>query len=281
MTESQLSTDAAADRQYTMGYDEDFRQLLNRRSAKTHAAYLLPHLQTGQSVLDFGCGPGTISLGLAEAVDPGELHGIDLEDSQIALARAAAASGGHGNVTFHVGDAKDLPFDDDAFDVAHCHAVLMHIPDLAAALAEIRRVLKPGGIIACREAIIASSFLEPGSAEIDRAWAVFTQLLAANGGHPQLGRELKAALLSAGFEKVHPSFSFDSFGTNDDVEFLFGFIVDWFHSPAVVEAAIKYGLSTAEEFERGREALEAWRKSPGAVGSVGFGECLAAKPGPA
>lgn len=261
-----------------MGYDEDFRQLLNRRSAKTHAAYLLPHLRAGQTVLDFGCGPGTISLGLAEAVEPGELHGIDLEDSQIALARAAAAAGGHGNVTFHVGDAKDLPFDDATFDVAHCHAVLMHIPDIAAALAEIRRVLKPGGVIACREAIIASSFLEPGSAEIDRAWEVFAQLLAANGGHPQLGRELKSALLAAGFEGIRPGFSFDSFGTDDDVEFLFGFIVDWFHSPPVVAAAIKYGLSTAEKFERGRDALEAWRNSPGAVGSIGFGECLAAKP---
>lgn len=273
-----MSKDSAPDGRYTMGYDEDFRQLLNRRSARTHAAYLLPHLRAGQTVLDFGCGPGTISLGLAQAVDPGKLHGVDMEETQIALARSAAESGGHENVAFHVGNINDLPFEDATFDVAHCHAVLMHIPDIATALAEVHRVLKPGGTIACREAIVASSFLEPGSAEIDRAWGVFTKLLAANGGHPQLGRELKQQLLDAGFEEIRPAFSFDSFGTDADVEFFHGFIVDWFHSPAVVEAAIKYSLSTAEEFERGRDALEAWRTSPGAVGSIGFGECLATKP---
>ncbi len=273
-----MSTDSASDRNYTMGYDEDFRQLLNRRSARTHAAYLLPHLRPGQTVLDFGCGPGTISLGLAQAIEPGHLHGVDMEETQIGLARSAAESGGHGNVTFQVGNVNELPFADGTFDVAHCHAVLMHIPDTAAALAEVRRVLKPGGTIACREAIVASSFLEPGSAEIDRAWAVFTELLSANGGHPELGRELKAALLAAGFEQIRPAFSFDSFGTDHDVEFFHGFIVDWFHSPPVVDAAIKHGLSTAGEFERGRDALEAWRRSPGAVGSIGFGECLATKP---
>ena len=65
---------------YTMGYTEEFLQLLDRRSAKTHASYLLPHLEPGMRVLDFGCGPGTISVGLAMAVDPGELHGIDMEE---------------------------------------------------------------------------------------------------------------------------------------------------------------------------------------------------------
>lgn len=273
-----MSETTSTSAEYTMGYSEEFRQMLNRRSARTHAAYLLPHLSSGQKLLDFGCGPGTISVGLAQAVEPGELHGIDMEESQIDLARAAAAAGGHANATFHVGDVTELPFEDDTFDVAHCHAVLMHIPDTSAALAEVRRVLKPGGIIACREAIVASSFLEPGSAEIDRAWAVFANLLSANDGHPQLGKELKATLLRAGFEQIRPSFSFDSFGSDGDVEFFYGFIVDWFHSPAVVEAAIKHGLTTAEEFERGRAALQAWRDSPGAVGSIGFGECLAEKP---
>lgn len=139
----------------------------------------------------------------------------------------------------------------------------MHIPDTAAALAEVRRVLKPGGIIACREAIVASSFLDPGSAEIDRAWTVSSNLLSAYGGHPELGKELKGVLLAAGFEQVRPRFSFECSGTDDDVDFFHGFIVDWFHSPPVVAAAIKNGLSTADEFERGRAALEAWRSSPG------------------
>ena len=60
---------------YTMGYSEEFRQMLDQRSAETHAVYLLPHLKPGHRVLDFGCGPGTISVGLARTVDPGEVHG--------------------------------------------------------------------------------------------------------------------------------------------------------------------------------------------------------------
>ena len=86
---------------YTMGYSDEFRQMLNRRSAESHAVHLMPLLEPGMRVLDFGCGPGTISVGLARAADPGEVHGIDIEKSQINLARAAAEAGGHRNATFH------------------------------------------------------------------------------------------------------------------------------------------------------------------------------------
>ena len=61
--------------EYTMGYSEEFLRMLHRRSAQSHAAYLLPHLGPGMRLLDFGCGPGTISVGLAKAIEPGELHG--------------------------------------------------------------------------------------------------------------------------------------------------------------------------------------------------------------
>ena len=154
-------TSATSD--YTMGCSEEFLKLLGRRSMETHAKHLLPYLKSGLRVLDFGCGPGTISIGLAKAVEPGEVHGIDMEDSHIGLAQSAAVAGGHGNATFRVGDVTDLPFEDGSFDVAHCHAVLMHVPDTKAVIGEVKRVLKPGGIISSREMIVASSFLEPGS----------------------------------------------------------------------------------------------------------------------
>ena len=148
---------------YTMGYSEDFQKMLRVRSAETHAKHLLQRLKPGHRVLDFGCGPGNISVGLAKAVEPGEFQGIDMEASQIDLARSAASAGGHTNATFHVGSVTALPFEDNYFDVAHCHAVLMHVPDTAAALAEVKRVLKPGGIISSREMIVGSSFLEPST----------------------------------------------------------------------------------------------------------------------
>ena len=258
-----MSDHTSAEQDYTMGYSEEFLQLLHRRSAETHAAHLLPHLKPGLRVLDFGCGPGTISVGLATAVAPGELHGIDMEESQINMARAAARAGGHDNATFHVGDVTDLPFDDDSFDVAHCHAVLMHVPDTEATLAEVKRVLKPGGIISSREFILGSSFLEPGAEETAPAWATFGNLLAANGGHPQMGRELKRTLLEAGFTDVLATASFDFFGQAQDVAFLHAFIMDWFYSPQVIAAATKFGLATQESSStNGAKALRYGKNTP-------------------
>ena len=263
---------------YTMGYSEEFRQLLNRRSLETHASHLIPHLKPGLRVLDFGCGPGTITVGLARTVQPGEVHGIDIEESQIGLARAAARAGGHNNATFHVGDVTSLPFEDNFFDVAHCHAVLMHVPDTAGTLAEVKRVLKPGGIISSREMIGGSSFLDPSNVEIDGAWNVFTSLLAANGGHPQMGKELKNAFLEAGFTDLRAMGSFDFFSTAEDIVFFHGFINDWFFSDQVIGAATKFGLATQEQFDRIRLLVDEWSRHPGAVGGIAFGECLGTKP---
>ena len=200
-----------------------------------------------------------------------------MEESQIALARAAAEAGGHTNATFHVGDVTVLPFEGDSFDVAHCHAVLMHVPDTQATLAEVKRVLKPGGIIASREAIIASSFVDPAPGASD-AWGTFAKLVAGNGGHPQMGKELKNAFIEAGFTNVWASASFDIFSTAEDVAFFHGFTGDWFHSPTVIAAAIKYGLATQEQFDGWRVALDQWKSHPGAVGGIAFGEAIASKP---
>lgn len=269
--------DAAAPT-YTMGYSDEFRQLLDRRSAETHAAYLLPHLEPGMRVLDFGCGPGTITVGLAKLVEPGEVHGLDMEESQIEIARAAADDGGHDNAAFHVGDVFDLPFPDSSFDVAHCHAVLMHVPDVRAALAEVKRVLKPGGLVACREFIVSSSFLEPDVGGINTGWNIFSKLISANGGHPEMGRQLKGVLIEGGFTDIGTTASFESFGTPIDVAFLHGFIIDWFLSPTVIEAAVKYELATREEFDAFRRLLDEWKGHPAAFSGFAWGEAIGRKP---
>ena len=150
-------TSSTSDYNFSQGILETSR----RHTAQSHARHLLPHLRPGQRVLDFGCGPGTISVGLARAVEPGELHGVDVKESQVDIARAIAGSRGQLNAVFHVGDVTDLPFEDGFFDVAHGHDILMRVPDTAAALAEVKRVLKPGGIIGCREMICGSHFAHP------------------------------------------------------------------------------------------------------------------------
>ncbi len=263
---------------YTMGYTPEFLQLLGRRNAETHAAYLLSHLDPGMRVLDFGCGPGTITVGLAQAVPMGEVHGVDMEHSQIELARAAASAGGHHNAEFHVGNVYELPFEDNSFDAAHCHAVLMHVPETLRALQEVKRVLKPEGIIGGREMIASSSFSEPMGETTDEAWATFIKLLEANGGHPEMGKELKSHLLDVGFVDIRASGSFDYFSSPADIAFLHAFIIDWFFMPRVVEAATQLGLATREQFDRWRLEMDQWKDEPGAVGGLAFGEAIGRKP---
>ena len=263
---------------YTMGYSEAFQKMLDRRNAETNAAHLLPHLRPGLRVLDLGCGPGTISLGLAKAVEPGELHGIDIEKSQIEMARAAASDGGHGNAVFRTGDATDIPYDGESFDVVHCHAVLMHVPDTRAVLSEVRRVLKSGGIVSAREMIGASSFSEPELNGLGDVWKTVQNLIEANGGHPQMGKELKGALLEAGFSEIHAGASFEPFSTAEDVDFFHAFAIDWFFSPGTVEAAEKHGLATCEQFDDWRRAMDEWKEAPGAFSAVAWGEATGRRP---
>lgn len=263
---------------YTMGYGEEFRQVLERRSARTHAAHLLPRLRPGMRVLDFGCGPGTISLGLADAVAPGELHGIDMEESQVEMAVAAARAGGHENAVFRTGDVTDLPFEDDSFDAVHCNAVLMHVPDTAAALAETMRVLKSGGLLSVQELITDSSFLEPTFGNLDGAWTTFAKLLTGNGGHPQMGKEAKAVLQGAGFVDVEAHAFFELFHTEADRAFFYGFITQWFFSPEVVTAASKHGLATEQDLEGWRASLDKWKNHAAGCAAFAWGGALGRKP---
>ena len=263
---------------YTMGYSDEFAKLLDRRNSGINATHLLPYLKPGLRVLDLGCGPGTISVGLAKVVEPGELQGIDMEESQIKIARAAATAGGHDNAVFRTGDVTRLSYEDDTFDVAHCHALLMHVRDTQAVLAEVKRVLKSGGLVSAREMIGSASFSEPELDGLADAWVTFSKLLEANGGHPQMGKELPRKFLQAGFSAIHASASFDYYGTVEDVAFYHTFAVGWFFSSQTVEATIKHGLATREQFETWRRLLEQWKNSPGAVAAIAWGEAIGQKP---
>ncbi len=260
--------------EYTMGYGDAFRKLLDRRSANTHAAHLLPRLQPGMRVLDFGCGPGTISLGLAKAIEPGELHGIDIAESQIETARAAAAAGGHENATFHVGDVTDMPHESDSFDVAHCHTVLSHVPDTPAVLAEVKRVLKPEGIISSRELITGSSLIGPSTGNLDNMWSLFSNGPLSNGGHPQMGIELKGAFSEAGFSDIQTSVSFETFGSDLDVAFLYGYLIADVFPPTRIAAAGAEGSESQKRFEKFRRSVDEWKDHPGAFA---WGEAIARK----
>ena len=264
---------------YTVGYGEAMQQwIITRHSATADAAYLLPFLKPGMRVLDVGCGPGTLSVGLASAVDPGEFYGVDMEESQVELAATAAREGGHSNAHFQVADATNLPFLDDHFDVVHCHNVLMHIPDTMAVLAQIKRVLKTGGIVGAQDPIADSFFIEPDIGNLSKFPATYSAVHIANGGHPQMGKELRVRLSEAGFVDIEAHASLTSYSSPSDIAFFAGELINVFLAPPFAGQVISHGIATQEEFDEWREAAVVWKDHPGAFAALAHGEAIGRKP---
>src|SRR3954466_14480138 len=136
---------------YTHGHHESVLRSHRWRTAENSAAYLLPRLSSGTTVLDVGCGPGTITAEFAMLVTPARVTALEVTEPALDLARAEITRRGLTNVDFAAGDVHALDFADDTFDVVHAHQVLQHVGDPVAALREMRRVTRPGGIVAIRD----------------------------------------------------------------------------------------------------------------------------------
>lgn len=184
---------------------------LSRRSAAVNAAFLLPHLRPGISLLDLGCGPGSITAGLAEAVAPGTVTGLDINPSVIASARAA--HGGPVGLSFTIGDAGALPFADATFDAVFAHALLQHAHSPIAVLREAFRVLRPGGVIGVADADHGGSLLAPETPALRASLDLAVRVQALRGGDAHVGRSLGILLAEAGFKDIAVSVAAGCDGT--------------------------------------------------------------------
>ena len=138
---------------------------LSTRSAEAEHLVRLarPHLPQPKTALalDIACGPGTFTLAFAAHVQ--KIVGLDLTPALLAQARAAAVQGALSNVSFTCGDAASLPFATASADLASCAYALHHIPDPAGAIAEMSRVVRPGGFLALVDLFVPS---DPAQAEL-------------------------------------------------------------------------------------------------------------------
>jgi SAM-dependent methyltransferase/DNA-binding PadR family transcriptional regulator len=193
---------------YTAGYSAPVLSFLEQRTAKTHAGFFLPELKPGFRVLDAGCGPGTITLGLARGVAPGEVIGIDIEDSQFASAREQARQEGL-NITFQKASIYQLPFDDGSFDAVFSHDVLQYVGDPPAALAELHRVLKPGGVIGIRSGDMGGTLIDAESEGPASGLASYLSIRKEGEGDLYIGRKLPRLLRKAGFQVERVTASYE------------------------------------------------------------------------
>jgi ubiquinone/menaquinone biosynthesis C-methylase UbiE len=193
---------------YTPGYSAQILSFMEQRTADAHAGFFLPQLTSGWSVLDAGCGPGTITLGLARRVAPGQVTGIDVEDSQFAKSREQVEREGL-NVEFRKGSVYQLPFQDECFDAVFSHAFLEHLSDPPAALAELRRVLKPGGLIGIRAGDMGGILVDSESEAPAQGLATYLANRERNSGDPYVGRKLGRLLRNAGFTVQRVTASYD------------------------------------------------------------------------
>ena len=116
------------------------------RGASVYADFLLPHLTDRTHLGDVGCGDGELTVDLAASVH--SVVGIDVDEQDVAAARARAARDGVANARFETGDAYALGLEDEVADAVLGHSVLEALEHPGSALAEMRRVLRPGGVVA-------------------------------------------------------------------------------------------------------------------------------------
>jgi SAM-dependent methyltransferase len=164
-------------------------------------------------VLDAGCGPGAITVGLAEVVVPGEVVGVDLQPEQVERARALTAERGVWNARFEVANIYELPFPDGSFDAAFANQVLSHLREPVRALREVRRVLGPDGIVGVRDLDFATRFVAPTTPLLEQSFALTCRVREHNGGDPSLGRHHRRLLLEAGFARAEATASAVSSGS--------------------------------------------------------------------
>ncbi|AZS36894.1 putative methyltransferase YcgJ [Microbacterium lemovicicum] len=258
---------------YAHGHHESVLRSHAARSVADSAAYLIPHLRPGVRILDVGAGPGTITVDLADRVQPGQVVGVDA--SPDVVARAESIAGERGNLAFRVGDAYALDEPDGSFDVVHAHQVLQHLERPVAALREFRRVAGPDGLVAARDVDYGGVIWYPRLPELDEWITIYLAVHRGVSGEPDAGRRLKHWARQAGFTSVISSASVWLFETEDKREWWGGMWADRAVSSDFAAHAVRLNVADAATLERISAAWRTWAADPDAWILLPHGEIIA------
>jgi ubiquinone/menaquinone biosynthesis C-methylase UbiE len=246
---------------YAHGHHESVLRSHSSRTIANSAAYLVPYLTPlgpDGRLLDVGCGPGSLTAEMADRIAPGEAIGIDASTRVIEQATAD-----HGDVArFATGDIYELEFPDDHFDIVHAHQVLQHLDDPIRALVEMRRVARPGGVVAIRETDYGVMSWAPANADLDR-WMTIYQTMTANNGHTaNAGRHLLGWAQQAGFTDVTASSSTWTFADPESRSWWAGVWADRVLESSYRTQALDQGLCDEAELAEISAGWRRWAEQP-------------------
>ncbi len=234
------------------------------RIAEENAAFFLPYLKPGMSLLDCGCGPGSITVDLAERAAPGQVTGLDVGESSIEAARELAVERGVSNVRFQVASVYELPFPDNAFDAVFTHNMPEHLQEPLKAFEEMRRVLKPGGVVGVRDVDVGGMLVSgPGEDELRKAAEVMFKSWLNVSGTPYFGRRLRSLLQEAGFMRVLAQASYDSYPTQESLtRFLDIYASTFENERTFIDRVTKSGLADEGEMREFANAFREFGRHP-------------------
>jgi ubiquinone/menaquinone biosynthesis C-methylase UbiE len=259
---------------YTTAGSKAFPKFLASRSVENHAAFFLPYLQPGMNLLDCGCGPGTITVGLARIVAPGQTVGIDIAASQIEVAQQQVASQATPPIRFETASVYELPFADQTFDAVFSHALIEHLGEPLAALREMQRVLKPGGVVGIRSIDKDGQLLAPPDPLPYRFWEIGLKMLALNGANVYVGKHLGAYLRQAGFVDVKASASYDVHSSAAATQLWAETAVGLLEEENFVRQFLSVGALERSELEEFRRAWLVWGQHPDAIYADAYGDAV-------
>lgn len=264
-----------APERYTHGHQDSVLRSHRWRTAENSAAYLLPLLRPGMSILDVGCGPGTVTVDLAGRVSPGVAVGLDIATVVLEEAEAHAREREVTNVSFVQGDVRTAALDGAPFDVVHAHQVLQFLVDPVDALRAMGRMTGHGGIVAVREGDWSTMTWAPDDPRLDRWLSIYRAVMARNGGDSTAGRRLPRWARLAGLRVGSYTTSTWTFATPAERTWWGELWADRVVSSSFAGQAIAYGLTDDDELTGIADAWRTWAAEPDGVFVVTHGELIA------
>jgi ubiquinone/menaquinone biosynthesis C-methylase UbiE len=265
---------------YPWGHDSAMLNLYQWRQVTNSAPHLIPYLRPGLKILDVGCGPGSITVDLAQRVLPGgHVTGVDYKAEPLELARALAQKKGITNVRFAVADVLDLrDFADASFDIVYAHQVVQHVQDPVHAIREMSRLVKPGGRVAFRESVSMSWYPELDGM---RKWySLYKELGKELGGHPDGGLALYAWTKEAGFDRedITCSAGVWCYNTPEERKFWGRNASEKTSSLDFKEKTVGKNICTEEELNQILQGWKDWQQSEDGWFLITHAEVVARKP---